>query len=241
MPSFYANFNLTDEYIDVYEEEFHHIHRVFRLAKGDNLNLINGKGMYANGYISGIYKNYVRIIINNVKEFVKSENRIACAFSLLKNKNDLLLVEKLTELGVSEFFPFISRYSVKNTKENTTEKMSKTAISAIKQCDNPYLPVIHKTQSLPKCLDIVIQEGYKPIVASERQKDFFLNDIELSGNICIVIGPEGGFHDDEFLLFEEKSISTISLGNHILRAETAAICSVSQIIFQNLCKDKKWF
>ncbi|MCK9329342.1 MAG: 16S rRNA (uracil(1498)-N(3))-methyltransferase [Candidatus Cloacimonetes bacterium] len=244
MPSFYVNFTQTDKVIDVYEEEFHHIHRVFRHKDGDLINIVNGFGLYATAEITNINKKYLRLNIKNVEYKKKSARKIACAFSLLKNKNDLLVIEKLTELGVNEFFPMQTRYSVRQSKETTNEKFEKIAISAIKQCDNPYLPDINNVSNLDVTLSKIIAKGYIPIIASERENELFLSEL-LSENqendFCMVIGPEGGFSDEEFELFYELNIKQVSIGNHILRAETAAISAISQLVFAYLKNDKYWF
>lgn len=244
MPSFYVNFTQTDKVIDVYEEEFHHIHRVFRHKDGDLINIVNGFGLYATAEITNINKKYLRLNIKNVEYKKKSDRKIACAFSLLKNKNDLLIIEKLTELGVNEFFPMQTRYSVRQSKETTNEKFEKIAISAIKQCDNPYLPDINNVSNLDVTLSKIIAKGYIPIIASERENELFLSEL-LSENqendFCMVIGPEGGFSDEEFELFYELNIKQVSIGNHILRAETAAISAISQLVFAYLKNDKYWF
>ncbi len=244
MPSFFINFTQGDKILDVYGEEYHHIHRVFRYTLDDEIKIINGKGLYAKAKITEISKKYLRLELIDYKYFNKSEIKTACAFSLLKNKHDLLIIEKLTELGVSDLFPLSTRYSVKQSNDNTVDKFEKIAISAVKQCDNPYLPKVHNVKKLEDSIKLIIENGYIPLVASEIEKEKYLSDYlnkGKAGNYCILIGPEGGFHEEEFNLFERLNISQFCLGNHILRAETAAITAVSQLVAFNLINDKNWF
>ena len=233
MASFYINFSDNSKEVIVSGEEHHHIINVFRHKKGDVLPILNGLGSFAKGMITEIDKKQLKLELSDIIHNEKPVKRVACAFSLLKNKNDLLIVEKLTELGVADIFPIVTKNSVKIGKENTVEKYIKTAISAIKQCDNPYLPIIHNICDLETLLKKLNDNFYTPIVASEMRPNFTLtNYIKNNSNdkICIIIGPEGGWDNFEFKLFEAKQIQQVRLVGNILRAETAAICAVSLLI-----------
>ena len=142
-------------------------------------------------------------------------------------------MKSLTELGVAEFFPFESDYSVRKASNNTTEKFKITAIEAIKQCDNGYLPTINESKNLSAQITEIESKNYNILVASEKENDKTIIDVvnEAKGKaICIFIGPEGGFSKGEFDLFKQKEFIQFKLGINILRAETAAICAVSQVI-----------
>ncbi|MCL1827341.1 MAG: 16S rRNA (uracil(1498)-N(3))-methyltransferase [Candidatus Cloacimonetes bacterium] len=233
MPSFYIDFNEVMTTFEVMGEEYHHIANVFRHKIGDILALTNGKGLIANASITAISKKSLTIKINDCHFTPQTSPKVACAFSLLKGKNDLLIVEKLTELGVQDLFPMQTEYSVKLSKENTITKMMSAAISAIKQCNNPYLPNIHTILGLEQALKIMREKGYKPLLASEKQPDKSLCELLASDDfsnkdICMIIGPEGGFSDKEFEFFDKDQIQQVTLHHNILRAETAAICAVSQ-------------
>ncbi|MCL2063129.1 MAG: 16S rRNA (uracil(1498)-N(3))-methyltransferase [Candidatus Cloacimonetes bacterium] len=246
MPSFYLNFSENTSGIEVLNDEYHHIVNVFRHKKGDVLSLINGKGVKAKGKIHEITKKSLLIKIDEIVYIEKPFNKVACAFTLLKQKNDLFIVEKLTELGVDDLFPILTKNSVKQSSENTIEKFYRTAISASKQCNNAWLPKIHQVHDLSGVFNILKEHDYLPIIASEIiQKSTLMKFLENSSekkeshnrsilanktNICIVIGPEGGFDKSEFDMFEELDIEQVTISKNILRAETAAICAVSQIM-----------
>lgn len=234
MPSFYIpELTANHKIITITGSEHHHITKVFRLIKGKELYLNSGNGVYAKARITEIQK---KSLTCEVLEFLGRERyspNIAVAFSLLRNKNDYLIVEKLTELGVAEFFPFESEYSVRKVSNNTTEKFKITAIEAIKQCDNGYLPTINETRGLLSQLNEIEKKNYKIFVASEKEQFITLKNIlsdKIEEPICILIGPEGGFSTKEFELFTQKEYQQFKLGINILRAETAAISAVSQII-----------
>jgi len=219
--------------ITIIGSEHHHITKVFRFNVGKEIFLNSGNGLYAKALIRDIQK---KSLTCEIIEFIPREKYspdIAVAFSLLRNKNDHLLVEKLTELGVAEFFPFESEYSVRKASNNTRDKFLTTAIEAIKQCDNGYLPIVNETKNLKTQLSEIENKNYNILVASEKELSVSLKDIisnNLDQPVCVVIGPEGGFSLKEFKYFTDREYQQYKLGINILRAETAAICAVSQII-----------
>lgn len=234
MPSFYTpDLNDQADLIEINGSEYHHITKVFRFNEGKEIFLNSGNGIFAKAIITKISKKNLLCQISEFLPREKYQPDIALAFSLLRNKNDNLLVEKLTELGVAELFPFESDYTVRKASSNTHEKFMITAIEAIKQCDNGFLPRIAECRKLAKQIENIESKGYKVLIASEKEKDVTLKDILAKNNIqpiCIVIGPEGGFSPSEFEYFSEKKIQEYKLGLNILRAETAAICALSQVI-----------
>ncbi len=243
MPSFYTpNLKFDDINSIIEGEEYHHISHVFRKRIGDEILLTNGKGLLAGALITDIDKKIIKVKILNIKKEISSNPPIAMAFPLLKNKHDFLIVEKLTELGVKEFFPIITNRSVRISSSNTQEKFEKTAIAAIKQCDNAFLPKIHLTQNLQDFLENLTD--FQPFAALEtgKHKNLFNLVKEFKGRpICLIIGPEGGFDESEISLFKQKEIPTFTLGNHILRAETAAIAAATQTIALLLENDENYY
>ena len=231
MPCFYApDMKKNDNLIIISEPEFHHIIHVFRKKEEDRINLSNGKGLLAKGIIKSIKKNELTVSITQIIIMQKSQPQIAIAFPLLKNKHDNMIIEKLTELGVKDFFPITTERTVRKSSTNTVEKFNKVTIAAMKQCDNAFLPQIHKVQSMPELLENLGE--YLPVAALEIGRHATLNKIvaNTKRSICIIIGPEGGFDKMEIEYLQKKQVATFTLGNHILRAETAAIASVSQLV-----------
>jgi len=233
MPSFYIDFHERSTETKVIGDEHHHIVNVFRHALGDVIQIVNGEGLTANGTIKCIDKKRLALKVTDIKYTKRPEKRVACAFSLLKNKNDLMIVEKLTELGVTDLFPIQTINSVKMSKESTIDKMKKTAISAVKQCNNPWLPKIHEVLKLDGLLKFLNNMEYTSIVASEMRPNMTLNAFlreNPRADICVIIGCEGGFDDSEFAMFDKNFITQVKISDNILRAETAAICAVVQIM-----------
>ncbi|HCX73703.1 MAG TPA: hypothetical protein DHM37_08290 [Candidatus Cloacimonas sp.] len=213
--------------------EYHHLVNVRRIQPGNEVLLTNGKGIIATFIVKEIESKQVIGRIKKIRELAPAKPAIAASFSLLKNKNDELIVEKLTELGIREFFPITTARTIRKVGKNTTEKFKKTAITAIKQCDNAYLPYIHSIGKFPQVLNKIKENGYIPLVALEQGRHLLLENIvqrHPEQNYCLVFGPEGGFSPAEIEILQNWNIQLFSLGNHILRAETAAITAAAQIL-----------
>ncbi|MEA2103834.1 MAG: RsmE family RNA methyltransferase [Candidatus Cloacimonadota bacterium] len=243
MPIFYApQINKKSQKIEIIGEEFNHITNSLRKKTDESISLTNGKGLLASANIQSISKKEISLHITEITETKKSYPYISLSFSLLK-KNNELIIEKCTELGIYEFFPFISTRTVKkNYSRNFVKRLDKVAISAMKQCDSVFLPQIHPTLLFPEQLSLIAQK-YFPILAWEEENKNFLPEVlgSTEKNICLIVGPEGGFEKQEIEIARNHKAKVISLGNHILRAETAAISFASNVIFYQLGKNKKFY
>ncbi len=243
MPLFYAPEIQTDtKKTVIVGSEFNHLKNSLRKREGEIISLTNGKGLEVKGEIANVAKDHVSINIVSQIYLEKTKPHISLAFALLK-KNNELIIEKCTELGIYEFYPFYSERSVKNSiSSHQIERLHKVAISAMKQCDSVYLPKIHNPLTFSELL-AVIYDKYDLILAwEEEHKTNLSNALKNTGqDICLVVGPEGGFEKAEVEKARELENQIVSLGNHILRAETAAITIVSQAIFFQLEKNPEYY
>ena len=214
-------------------QEYHHLSRVLRVKPGDVILLNDGKGSLAKAVISDIDKKSVRFELLEEAVWHEPVSHFAIAFSLLKNKHDDLIVEKCTELGCTEFYPFISAYSVR--KGEDISRFERIALSAIKQCDNPWLPHVNAVHTLKETIKQVKEQGYTPVFCSEHRPDTWLSDLKLPPNSkpCFFIGPEGGFSDEEIAYLEQEKLDQITISKLVLRAETAAIAIAAQYVSLN--------
>lgn len=228
MPSLYcSSLSLNDSQISLEGEEFHHLAHVKRIGTGHRIKLNNGMGLIAEGIVKEITKKSVLFEIISQQQSSYPQRCFSIAFALLKNKHDELLVEKCTELGATAFFPLVSEHSVRNPSSNTLLRFERIALAAIKQCDNPWLPKVFSPVPLRDSLSLITANNQIPVLCSERRPDMRISDLDIT-NPCFMIGPEGGFSDNEFEFFEQQNIAQISICNLITRAETAAIAIAAQ-------------
>lgn len=243
MPIFYyPKISKNSTKLEISGEEYNHIKNSFRKKENEKISITNGAGLLAIGYIEKITSNKIIINISEIVEHKKSKPHIALAFSILK-KNNKFVIEKCTELGIYEFFPFISQKTIKkNYSQKLIEKFQKVAISAMKQSDSFHLPKINTTTNFNELITS-LQERYLFILAWEEEKNQLLHQtlINVQKDICLIVGPEGGFEFDEVEFAKNHSAKTISLGNHILRGETAAIAMTANTFFHFMQNDKSFY
>ncbi|HNZ33432.1 MAG TPA: RsmE family RNA methyltransferase [Candidatus Cloacimonas sp.] len=229
MPSIYVPELSPDKRsITIAGEEYHHLVNVRRVKIGEIIKLNSGTGVIAEGKISELTKRSVVIELLELVEYPYPEKNFAIAFALLKNKHDELLIEKCTELGVSTFYPMITDFSVRIPSKNTVNRFRQIAVSAIKQCDNPWLPMINEPLPLTETIDKVLSERWDPVLCSEQKPPKRISNLSSNIKPCFIIGPEGGYSEKEFAFFIKKDILQISICPLITRAETAAIAAAAQ-------------
>lgn len=205
------------EKFTVSDAQSRHLVNVFRLTTGSNFIAFNpNDGEWECEIISITKKQVVakRIIRTRTCSYA---SKLYIAFGIIKPDNMRLIVEKCTELGTTEFFPLITEYT--QYRNINISKFQAIAIQASEQSERIDVPVIHEPVLLP-----VFVEKLPPDV-------IWLSALERSGkaiyrhhsdNVGFIIGSEGGFSDAERLLLAKKT-EPISLGNNILRTETACI------------------
>ena len=207
------------------QEDLHYFRKVLRGASGDKIELINGQGSLALASVEHVAKEAVTCQITSVTQKAPDPFHITLALAFLKPNHLEYALEKATEVGASRFFLFRADRSEKKELSDTYYKRLCTiAKSATKQCGRLYLPEIVIKNDLAACF--------------EEESSFFYGDfgdntvdvhaIELSHDTkCIVaVGPESGFSDKEKAQMQARSVQGISFHPNILRAETAAACSV---------------
>jgi 16S rRNA (uracil1498-N3)-methyltransferase len=234
MPSFFCpGLNKNQNTITLSGEEYHHLAHVLRHKPGDEIRLNSGDGWLGKGVVNSISKTQAIVGVTDASYTETSSTAFAIAFSLLRNKNDEWMVEKATELGVADLFPFQSRYSIRNPSSNTLKRFRQASLAAIKQCDNPFLPAVHDIVSLDVLLSLIQQGGYHAVLASEHRPDLWLDSLEQGIPYCFIIGPEGGFSPDELAMIKHSGAREISLSKLVLRAETAALTAAAQFTMLN--------
>ena len=224
MDLFYSKFNATNKLITINEIDSKHITRSFRKNIGDLIRITNGEGVLCEAEIVEKGKNNkVKVTSRIIHEPDKLS--IHVAISPLKNISRFeWFVEKATELGISQITPVISRYSEK--KKINKERLERIITSSIKQSNQFFLPKLNPVTTFSS---FILNNDEEKIMANLRTENKLKKELFTNNSICIIIGPEGGFSDEEINLAKEKKINEITLGNNRLRSETAAIYLISAL------------
>ena len=211
--------------------EAHHL-AVLRLNAGDKVELFDGLGGLATAVISGIRKNIVTLEIDGIRrsEMPKSR-RIIIAVSVPKGERFDWLIEKCTELGVERISPVIFERTVRQPgNPKAIDRWMNLAISAAKQCKRLFLPQIDPPMNSQDCLEAVKKDspncrilagGMSGDCQSLAGQSFGKNDV------AALIGPEGGFTENEDAFLKSQGVQFVQLSDTILRTETAAIAFAS--------------
>jgi 16S rRNA (uracil1498-N3)-methyltransferase len=148
--------------------------------------------------------------------------RVTLCAAILKKDNFEWILQKCTELGVAVFRPIITERTIK-IKNEVPGRWRDIVREAAEQSERIFLPEIKNPASLKTALKEAAGEKY---LAFERGGTLFSKE-KLSGEITIFIGPEGGFTEREVALAKESGAKIVSLGQTILRAETASVAATT--------------
>jgi len=220
------------------KENYRHIARALRARIGESLLLIDDEQIQYETVIKEITNNE---IICEVKNFYPSKRDLEfdlyLAQSPLRSDSQLTVMEKATELGVRGVYPVLTDNCAvkKEVAQAKVEKWQKAMYEASKQCERAKFPTCFGVTVLNE----VFKENFdRIIVFGERSTEQSLkqylsvNPIKKGEKILVIIGPEGGFSQREFDMFREKNLPVISLGDLILKADTAVIVALGDIIYE---------
>jgi len=215
------------------EDESKHAIRVMRLEKGDEVQLIDGKGGLYNASILDPHPKRTIIQINSVvTAFNKRNHYLHIAIAPTKNIERLeWFLEKATEIGVDEITPIICQRSER--RELKTDRLNKIITAAIKQSIKAYHPVLNEPETFNQLLAKPFS-GQKFIAhCNKGDKTALKNELVTNGNYLILIGPEEDFTPDEIDNALTKDFKAITLGESRLRTETAALEACFEVNFLN--------
>lgn len=230
MNIFYApREQVIGNHIELTGQEAKHASKVLRYRKGDQIQIVDGQGGWFDCKIVQITDSSLKAEVQNTKIIEAPLPEIVLAMGLIKKRDRLeFAVEKSVELGVSEIALFRSRHTV---KENVRmDRLENTVLSAMKQSLRARLPEVSVLDSLDEVMDRYSE--YHILIAHEKEDSQVGIDYSLKSNdkLLLLVGPEGGFSDEEIKFAKKRGAEIISLGKYRLRAETAAIAFLSQFI-----------
>ena len=243
MPHFFINSkDIDDKIITISDESnYQHIVKSLRSTVGESLLLIDENEIEYKTEIKYISKDSIKVeIIDSYKSNRKLKYNLYLAQSPLRSDAQITIMEKATELGVAGIYPIYTDNCVlkKNVIENKIEKWQNTMYAASKQCERANIPICFPLSSLD---EVVRCRKFNKIIAlCERDTEKTLkeylkeNQIKEKEDVLVIIGPEGGFSDKEFGYFKTRSIPRLSLGDLILKAETAVIVSIGNIVYESI-------
>jgi 16S rRNA (uracil1498-N3)-methyltransferase len=234
MQRYFVNKKDNNKFIIDYND-FHHIKNVMRMNDNDNIEVVyNGKV-----YLCKININEKNIEANIIKEIESSQDNINITIAQGLPKSDKLdyIIQKTTELGVSSIIPLKTERSIvkyDDKKENKKiERWQKIAKEASEQAKRITIPKIENIKNIQEILDL---DYDVKLLCTVNEKSMnikhCLQNINKNDKIIIVVGPEGGFTNEEETLLINSGFMPINLGRNILRTETAPLFIMSAIKYE---------
>lgn len=230
MHTFYLQDSLwTTNTLSLEKTEAHHLSRVLRLRIGEEVLVMNGLGKEALCTITTIGKNSADLTILEIKEYPPSTRRVTLAAGWGKAARRGFILEKCVELEAHAIWFWQAERSQFPLPSDIKTGWQEQLIAGAKQCKNPYLPKLETKTGVKDIIEATKDFQHKQLlVESEYAHEKFMSESELAqeGDTICVVGPEGGFSPQEIRLFQEAGFKTLSMGDRILRWETAALMAL---------------
>jgi 16S rRNA (uracil1498-N3)-methyltransferase len=222
---FYSAHPITGEHATLDGQEAHHLLHVMRARAGERVTLFDGSGAEFEAEIAKCGRSEVELQVLARRE-VDRELRfeLVVGVSLPKGDRQKWLVEKLTELGVTELVPLVTERGVAQPTDSALERLERSVIEAAKQCGRNRLLRVAKPQAWCEWLRAE-SNGVETRrwIAHPDGKQLAATDLGAAVSTRISIGPEGGFTDAEVAAATTTGWQSVDLGPQILRVETAAV------------------
>ena len=223
------------------DSEQHHLRNVLRLTPGATIRIIDGQGNVYTAEVLDIGTNRkpseARILTH---EF---HARVLPALTLFQGlpKNDKmeLILQKATEIGVTQVVPIHSEHALQKPSQSRYERWGRIVTSATKQCKRTWLPKLCEPQTFEASLTQLDTFSLRLILNPHLTQDprpqhikTVLREISQPTSIALFVGPEGGFSNQEVTAAIKNGCISVTLGMNILRTETAAITAIAVTAYE---------
>ncbi|MGQ0556620.1 MAG: 16S rRNA (uracil(1498)-N(3))-methyltransferase [Nitrospiraceae bacterium] len=212
-----------------------HLRDSLRITVGETLWLNNGQSLRYRVEITDVSRRAVTArVLETIQEPPRQTPRLILGQSLLKGEKMDWVLQKAAELGVSEIVPIESQHSVVQLKADRVDhqlaRWQRITLEAAQQSEQWRIPTVATPQSLSALLTS-LATGTFTLMLAERREGKSLQTVNLPqdarGSILVLIGPEGGWSKEEMGIAEQAGVVPLTLGQQILRSETAAIAAIS--------------
>ena len=225
--------------------EAHNIKTVLRMQAGDFIEIVDGSGYAYTSEIKKVADDQVQVYVHQkFHTGAESDLRLIMAVGFLKEKKMEFLIRHLTELGITRFLPMITARSIARPPEKRMaarlQRWRSIAKEAVKQSKRGRIPEIAMPVAFDEALSLSTCSN-KKIIFWEKAESALTDggdDVAAIDDAFVMIGPEGGFTEQEALNAGGQGFTPVSMGPRILKAETAAIsaCTLIQYLYGDIGK-----
>lgn len=200
-------------------EAAHHVRDVLRLGVGDRVELFDASGRVGAATLSRADRDAVEADVATVAEPDSDGPALVVASAVPKADRADWLVEKLCELGVARWVPLRTARSVVHPEGKKTERWDRIAIEAAKQSKRVGVMAIAPLMPLAAFLDSIVDPATAAVLSTRPDA----TPLAASSATTLLVGPEGGWTDEELATFASRGVGAATLGRTVLRIETAAV------------------
>ena len=219
---------LYSGFAELVGQEAKHASKVMRAREGDRLVVVDGRGGRYEGPSRRLTKQSVQVEIQDRQQFSEPQPQLILGMGILKKRDRMeFAIEKAVELGARDIVLFRSDHTIKQNVR--MDRLESIVLSAMKQSLHTWLPSVTMVHSVEEAINQFPEA--QCLMAHEKLDDSSVGvSVKDAGQLLLLIGPEGGFSEDEVSFAVNAGSQLVSLGNYRLRAETAAVAFMSQFI-----------
>ncbi|MBL4827777.1 MAG: 16S rRNA (uracil(1498)-N(3))-methyltransferase [Spongiibacteraceae bacterium] len=220
--------------IELEAQASHYLGKVLRIKLGASVILFNGKGGQFEACVASIDKKHITLqILNFIEGDCESPLHIHLGIAISRGERMDHIMQKTTELGVSEITPLFSERSEVKIKGERLEKKLQhwrnIIVNACEQCGRNQLPKLNTANTVADWASFAHAE--QKLVLHHRTNKrldelLTINNVKPK-SVILLIGPEGGLSQKEVELVQNKDFNTLSLGPRVLRTETAPLAAIT--------------
>ena len=230
-----------DSNFELDQSQSSHLSKVLRLQVNDEVEVFDGNGASALCLITSIERKMTSL--KRISEVIFSDvpkEKITMIIPVIKKENLHFMVQKLTEIGISELIFYkpdlIDQSIAKKDHRKIIEKCLEVVISSCKQCGSNFIPQLNLFENIIDAFDSIEAKTDSFLFDLGAKNLFNIKELSSESNVCLITGPESGFSDSELELLNKRNIKIRLIGKNTLRAETAplVIASLVQNQFGNI-------
>ena len=225
--------------VEISDLEHHHLRNVLRLKQNEVVQIIDGKGGVYSAKVDRISVESTTVqIIEQTAAMRTSEKKTPFLMlfqGIPKNDKMELILQKTTELGVSQIVPMITERTLQKPSEKRVKRWHRIVISATKQCKSLWLPELQHVRDFDTCINTIASETLSLILWENEKENHISNVFKSHTNpesLALFVGPEGGWTENEVSDAVNRGCIPVTIGSNSLRAETAAIAAIAMAAYQ---------
>lgn len=213
-------------------DEAHHAARVKRCEVGDVVELLNGRGARGSAAIRDIRKSRqgeweVELEVANVAIQDRATPRIEVFAAAAKGERLEEMIDGLSQVGADAYRPLLTKRTVVDPREGKMNRLRRVAAESLKQCGRGWLLEIDDAVTFADAIKPM--PGTLVLAADASGGSLPVAAVAKAERVALLVGPEGGFSDEEFAQLEAAGVTLFRFAPHVLRVETAAVVGAAII------------